>query len=568
MKAALCPGMYIEVPPSAYFQQSFGPGEALGNILKHGIADRRHLSIQNMLSMELDSDVKRDPMAKLEPLCAEPTRQEGQLVSEIDERQLPADRFSLWSTVGVQFSVTGSPLAIGSYLQLVMGAGGSPYFFWCLVVAIMGQFLICVSLAELSSVYPHAAGTAYWVSVMAPPKRAHFLSYCNGMSVCLAFTMATCGTLVYCGTFIMELVGFLWSNYSPELWHVYICVLGAVTLSTLLNTIWIRMVPSITGFLIIFINSATVFLFITLLVKTNPKASASTVFLDIQNSTGWSSDGIVFLIALLPGGMVISMFDTATHMAEELPRPDKQVWQVMVLTNLMNAIVTIVMCLGLLFCLTHPENLLNPIGDMPILQLCWDAWPNRGFLITVILCYTIMNIFASVSLQYATSRVIWSFSKTGAFPFSSILSKVNTSLEVPVNSVIATGVIVTAICVLVFGPQTVQNGLFGTAGLFFVFAYLSPIMLLLKRGRKYIPQSRSFNLGRAGPLINILACCWGLTLAVFLCFPMYLPVTLETMNWTSVCAAGFSALVLGNWFWVRSRYHLLHGLYIDRPDGF
>ncbi|KAE8156559.1 amino acid/polyamine transporter I [Aspergillus tamarii] len=545
--------------------------------------------------MELYSDMKRDSMGRLEPLCPEPTRQEGQLVSEIDERQLPADRFSLWSTVGVQFSVTGSPFAIGTYLQLVIGAGGSPYFFWCLVVAILGQFLICVSLAELSSVFPHTAGmlsslpfpimefetvvvvtsnmysypgTAYWVSVMAPPHQARFLSYCNGMSVCLAFTMATCGTLVYCGTFIMELVGFLWPDYSSELWHIYICVLGSVTLSTLLNTIWIRAVPSITGLLIIFINCATVFLFITLLVKTNPKASASTVFLDVQNSTGWSSDGIVFLIALLPGGMVISMFDTATHMADELPRPDKQVWQVMVLTNLMNATVTIVMCLGLLFCLTHPENLLNPIGGMPILQLCWDAWPNKGFLITVVLCYIIMNFFGSVSLQYATSRVIWSFSKTGAFPFSSIISKVNNSLGVPVSSVIATGAIVTAICVLVFGPQTVQNGLFGTAGLFFIFAYLSPITLLLKRGRKYIPQSRSFNLGCAGPFINVLACCWGLLLAVFLCFPMYLPVTLETMNWTSVCAVGFSALVLGNWFWVRNRYQLLHGLYIDRPDGF
>jgi amino acid transporter len=399
--------------------------------------------------------------------------------------------------------------------------------------------------------------------MMAPPAQARLLSYINGMATCLAFILATCGTLIYTGTFIVELGVVVSPSYTIELWHMYLCSVGVIIISILFNTYWIKAMPHMTSFSVVFINAATVFIFVTLLVKTHPKASASTVFLDVQNSTGWSSDGLVFLIALLPGGMVISMFDTAAHLAEELPHPERQVWQVMILTNIMNAVTTIAMCLALLFCLTQPENLLEPLGGMPILQLCWDAWPNKGFLVTVVICYLLMNVFATTSLLFAASRVIWSFSKTGAFPFSSWMSNVNSRLQVPSNSVIFTGVVVVSIGLLVLGPQTVQNGLFGAAGIFFTIAYLMPIILLLKKGRASIPASRSFNMGRVGPIVNIFACGWGVMLTVFLCFPMYIPISLSTMNWTSVCAVGFAFLALGNWFLVRKKYQLLHGLYVE-----
>jgi hypothetical protein len=106
--------------------------------------------------MELDKRLKSTEC--LEPVTRRSTQSEGNISIIPNVRELPTDRFNLWSTIGVQFGVTASPLAIGIFLQLVTGAGGSPYFFWCLLVAMTGQFLICFSLAELSSVYPHTAG--------------------------------------------------------------------------------------------------------------------------------------------------------------------------------------------------------------------------------------------------------------------------------------------------------------------------------------------------------------------------------------------------------------------------
>ena len=179
--------------------------------------------------------------------------------------------------------------------------------------------------------------------------------------------MATSGTVVYAGQFSTAIGTVVSPDYQPQLWHVYLCCMATSRISIVFNTFLIRVLPNVTRSMVLFINAVTLFIFISLLVKANPKANPSTVFLDVQNATGWSSNGVVFLIALLPGEMVISLFDAATHLSEELPRPDRQVWQVMIINAFINGMASLAMTVTLLFSISHPENLVKPIGGMPIL---------------------------------------------------------------------------------------------------------------------------------------------------------------------------------------------------------
>jgi hypothetical protein len=54
------------------------------------------------------------------------TREEGQM---FEATQLDQNRFNIWSTIGIQFSVIAAPLAIVSYTTLITGVGGSPFYF-------------------------------------------------------------------------------------------------------------------------------------------------------------------------------------------------------------------------------------------------------------------------------------------------------------------------------------------------------------------------------------------------------------------------------------------------------
>ena len=68
-------------------------------------------------------------------------------------------RFSVLSAIGIQFSLLATPLAVGSFLTFILGVGGSPFFFYASIVSFTGQMLVCISLAEIAAVFPHASGT-------------------------------------------------------------------------------------------------------------------------------------------------------------------------------------------------------------------------------------------------------------------------------------------------------------------------------------------------------------------------------------------------------------------------
>lgn len=80
------------------------------------------------------------------------------LVDSIDLKTELTESFNIWSALGLQYSLTSTPLAVGSYLASVIGVGGSPTFVFGYIFAVACNLCICVSLAEIAAVHPHTSG--------------------------------------------------------------------------------------------------------------------------------------------------------------------------------------------------------------------------------------------------------------------------------------------------------------------------------------------------------------------------------------------------------------------------
>ncbi|KAL4971422.1 amino acid/polyamine transporter I [Aspergillus desertorum] len=496
---------------------------------------------------------------QLEPI---ETQHEGQVADGILDRS----RFSIWSTVGIQFSVTAAPLAIPSYTVMIAGAGGSPFFFWAYLTAALGQMLVAISLAELASAYPDTSGQVYWTAAVSSPKWARFLSYFSGALTSFGWIFACGGAAVLTSEFLTALGVLVNETYRATTWQHYLIVIGVLLFAVLFNTVLIRTLPAITTFMVVFLNAAALFIFLTLMIKTNPKASARTAFVDVINETGWESDGVVFFLATLPGLLTISLFDTAAHMAGELPQPERQVPIVMLVNAGLSAISALVMVIGLIFCTTHPENLVEPLAGLPILQICWDAWQNKGYVIVVCLIYWVMTLNGLATMLTGCSRLIWSFTELGSVPFRDWLSYVHPGLQVPTNAVYFSSVLAALFSLLVFGPATVLNGLFGSAVLCFSVSYALPIGLTMVNRAK-LPAHRYFNLGGLGLPVNAVALGWICIILVFSSFPIYMPVTSETMNWAPCFFGIVAVLSLANWVFVRKTYRPPKGMLLENADS-
>lgn len=70
----------------------------------------------------------------------------------------PKVHFSLLGAIGLQYSVTSAPIAIGAYMSLAIGLGGSPAYFWGYFAVGFFQFAACLIFAELASAIPHSSG--------------------------------------------------------------------------------------------------------------------------------------------------------------------------------------------------------------------------------------------------------------------------------------------------------------------------------------------------------------------------------------------------------------------------
>ncbi|KAJ5979992.1 amino acid transporter [Penicillium waksmanii] len=332
------------------------------------------------------------------------TREEGQIC---DATQLDQNRFNIWSTIGIQFSVTAAPLAIVSYTTLITGVGGSPFYFWGFLVAAIGQILVAVSLAELASAYPHTSGQIFWTATLSSRQQAPFLSYFNGIMTTFGWTFAASGNAVFAAEFFASFGQLVSEAYKPTSWQIFLLGLASIIVALLLNTLLIKCLPGLTIFMVVFLNVAALFICITLLAVVQPRASANTAFLDVVNETGWSSEGLVFFLGLLPGMMTVCLFDTAAHMAEELPHPERQVPIVMITNSILSALGGLLMVICLIFCTTHPENLLQPLAGMPIIQICWDALPSTAFVVVICLIYCFMTLNGLVSIITGCSRSWW-----------------------------------------------------------------------------------------------------------------------------------------------------------------
>lgn len=93
-----------------------------------------------------------------------------------------------------------------------------------------------------------------------------------------------------------------------------------------------------------------------------------------------------------------------------------------------------------------------------------------------------------------------------------------------------------------------MNALLGAANVCIISAILTAFGLVLYKGRNTLHADRWLDLGRWGTAIYWLATLWSLFITVVLCFPLYLPITLQTMNWTCLVFGG--VVVIAALYWV------------------
>lgn len=265
----------------------------------------------------------------------------------------------------------------------------------------------------------------------------------------------TAATVLYTAQLTMAIVGAASPGFIIAPWQTYLvyCAYALLSLSINLPRTF-KIVNYMLRAVIFTLNGTAIWLLVALLVRAYPKQSAHAVFIEFVNQSGWSSDGLVFFLALLPAYAALAGLDNATHLTDELENPQKQVPQVIIGSFFMNFFTALPMIVVYQFCNVDPQSLLDPIGGQPMIQLMLNAFHSLPLTIatTAIVIY---SFFVSSAASMITwSRLYWSFSREGSMPFSRTMSKLTSRDNLPIYAICWNTVLLIAIGAISIGSTT------------------------------------------------------------------------------------------------------------------
>jgi choline transport protein len=119
----------------------------------------------------------------------------------------------------------------------------------------------------------------------------------------------------------------------------------------------------------------------------------------------------------------------------------------------------------------------------------------------------------------------------------------------PVHATIATFAFCTLYGLIYIASTTAFNSFISLSILGLNVTYVIPQAVVVIRGRDNVLPERQFKLGPIlGAFCNIFSTLWLILFSVLFCFPVFLPVTLQNMNYLSVVIGGVCLFILILWW--------------------
>jgi amino acid transporter len=212
------------------------------------------------------------------------------------------------------------------------------------------------------------------------------------------------------------------------------------------------------------------------------------------------------LAALAVAGWVFLGFDACGVTSEETVDAARQVPKTVWIALL--SVAAIVILNAFAVTLAHPQledvvagEDVDPIGTA--VSTSFGSWSDRPFAAVTLVAFMACLIAA----QGIAARSIFSIARRGVLPASRFLRSVDRR-QVPIGAVVVTTVI--ACLGLLLGLHSAAIGsviTFGTAAIYVSFLMIATAALVARLRGTWVPGGH-VQLGRAGPVLNVLAVAW------------------------------------------------------------
>jgi amino acid transporter len=410
----------------------------------------------------------------------------------------------LFSSWAVAFSYISPSTGIFTLFALGLTTLGG-VFIWTWPVVALGQFIIALNFAEVTSHYPVAGSVFQWTKYLSTRSYSWFTGWIYLFAGILTVT-AVVATLPL--ALIPALNGLGWGSLALTLHTELVFALITLVVITVLNIYGVRLVALINNTGVLF-EILGMFVFALILMAFHNHQG----FHVVTNSAGFHVNGSSFLAAMFMSLFVIYGFDTAATLAEETKDPRRAAPKAVLFSIVGAFIIGGVFLLGTLMAIPNMHTAITNVWS-PANVI--EANFSTGFATLYLFVVSAAIFVCCLSIMAATIRLCFGMSRDNTLPFSKQLSKVAPSLHTPVWTCVVIAVLAAVPFIQYSGAATVA---IAATAMIYLSYFLGNIAILRARLGGWPKISAPFRLGRWGLLVNIVGLIYGGAMLINFAWP-------------------------------------------------
>ena len=395
-----------------------------------------------------------------------------------------------------------------------------PAFFWTMPIALFGQLLSALILAEAASQYPIAGGVYQWARRLGG-------AYWGFLTAWL-YLLALLGTIAGLAAGVAPFLSTILGVEATPLFNAG-CGIVLVILAGVLNlfgTRWVGRSAEV-GVWTGLIGLALFGVYLLLFGRVQP---ISVLWSHVGAPENTNPLPALFAASLI-GIWIFFGHEACGDLAEEVQDAATKVPRAMMLTMIIGGSSALIIALGMILAV---PNLADALAGKvnPGQEVANSAFGATGGKIMLMLM-TIVVFSATVSIIASASRLLFSLGRDRVLIGSDAWSSINPKRGLPVPAVIAATIVpclILAIGVLSADAVTATIS-FATAGVYTSFLMVA-LAAFSARMRGWVP-SGPFRLGPIGWLVNVLAIVYGLVAVINIMWPRPASAT-EPLWWTFI----------------------------------
>lgn len=347
------------------------------------------------------------------------------------------------------------------------------------------------------------------------------------------------------------------ADFVVEKWHILVAYLVFTWLSCGTVLFANRLLPLL-GTLGIFFILAGVLVTIVICatmphVNGVPYTPSALVWSGWNNQTGYSNEVFVFMAGMVNGAYAVGTPDCVSHLAEEIPRPSKNVPKAMCVQWVLAFLTAFSFIITMLYAATDLAA-VGATGTFPLADIYRQATGSRGGSLGLLIVTFIPTLLTNVGNFIIAGRMFWTLARDNATPFSPVFARISPRFQNPFNATALCGVICTLLGCMYIGSSSAFNAFISSFVLLSTLSYLMAILPHLLSRRANIVPGWFWMHGPIGFVVNFVSCVYIVVFFIVFCFPYTLPTRADTMNYTSLITGGLSLFVAIWWFVRQGRY--------------